>query len=77
MRINEQTKLEKDFIERVNKYSARSGMSPSALMREIGNMNSRKFKDFLEGNGSINSRTMGLILEIIDSNEKKKSPKKK
>jgi hypothetical protein len=77
MRINEQTKLEKDFIERVNKFSARSGMSPASLMREIGNMNSKKFKDFLEGSGSINSRTMGLITEIIDNHEKKKSPKRK
>lgn len=71
MRINQQTKLEKDFIERVNKYSTRSGITPAALMRQIENTNSKKFKNFLEGTGSITSRTMGLISEIIDNNKLK------
>ena len=71
MRINKQTKLEKDFIERVNQFAARSGMSPAAIMREIGNTNSKKFKDFIEGTGSITSRTKGLISDLIDNNKKK------
>jgi hypothetical protein len=71
MRINKQTKLEKDFIERVNQFAARSGMSPASIMREIGNTNSKKFKDFIEGTGSITSRTMGLISDFIDNNKLK------
>ena len=35
---------------------------------------SKKFKDFIEGTGSITSRTMGLISDLIDNNKKK--PKK-
>lgn len=71
MIIDKQTKLEKDFIERVNQFAARSGITPATLMRNIGNTNSKKFKDFLEGTGSITSRTMGLISDFIDNNKLK------
>jgi hypothetical protein len=70
--MSEHTKFEKQFIKKVIDYCIKFGSTPHLICKSFGYNNSVKINDFVNGNGSISSRTMGKMNEFMDQNKPKK-----
>ena len=62
-----QTKFETKFVNKVITFClANPGMTPHMICHSFGYNNSVKINDFINGNGSISSRTMGNMIEFME-----------
>jgi hypothetical protein len=67
-----QTKFETKFVNKVIAFClANPGMTPHMICHSFGYNNSVKINDFINGNGSISSRTMGNMIEFMNKNKPK------
>ena len=71
--MSEQTKFEKEFVLQVIDYCVKFGSTPHLICKSFNYNNSVKINDFVNGNGSISSRTMGLMIDHMDKNKPKKA----
>jgi len=69
--MSEQTKFEKEFIKQVIDYCVKFGSTPYLICKSFNYNNSVKINDFINGNGSISSRTMGNMIEFMEKNKPK------
>lgn len=71
--MSEQTKFEKEYVKQVIDYCVKFGSTPHLICKSFGYNNSVKINDFINGNGSISSRTMGKMIEHMNKNKPKVS----
>lgn len=71
--MSEQTKFEKEYVKQVIDYCVKFGSTPHLICKSFGYNNSVKINDFINGNGSISSRTMGKMIEHMNKNKPKKA----
>jgi len=64
-----QTQFEIDFIKRVKEFSDKTNISIATICRNFGYWNSKKINDYMNGIGTINSKTMGQIINFINEYE--------
>jgi hypothetical protein len=67
--MSEQTKFEKEFVLQVIDYCVKFGSTPHLICKSFNYNNSVKINDFINGNGSISSRTMGQMIEFMNNNK--------
>lgn len=69
--MSEQTKFEKEFVLQVIDYCVKFGSTPHLICKSFNYNNSVKINDFINGNGSISSRTMGQMIEFMNKDKPK------
>lgn len=71
--MNDQTTFEKKFTKKVVAFCIKNpGVTPHQICASFGYNNSVKINDFINGNGSISSRTMGKMIESMEKHNRKK-----
>jgi hypothetical protein len=64
-----QTKLEQSFAKKVEHYCLEKQTTPWIICSSFGYTNMQAIVRFLTGEGTISSRTMGLIDEYMKKNK--------
>jgi hypothetical protein len=64
-----QTKLEKRFAKKVERYCLEKQTTPWMICNSFGYTNMQNIKRFLAGECAISSQTMGLIDEYMKKNK--------
>ena len=67
--MTELTKFESEFIEKVKSFTEKTNISVATICRKFNYWNSQKMYQFMNGNGTITSRTMGQIINFINEYE--------
>lgn len=67
------TKFEIEFINRVREFTARTGITAPTICRSFNYFNSIKISQFMNGKGSISSKTMGKMAAFMEGNINERS----
>lgn len=66
-----QTQFELEFIDKLNNFTKKTNISVATICRKFGYWNSQKINQFMNGSGTITSKTMGQIIDFINEYESK------
>jgi plasmid maintenance system antidote protein VapI len=65
--MTKQTEFEIEFIEKVKSFTEKTNITVATICRSFEYWNSKKINEYINGKGTITSKTMGKIMEYINN----------